>query len=631
MQFINPLQLLWALPIGGLIVVMYILKLRRKDVVVSSTFLWRQVIRDVQANAPFQKLRKNLLLFLQLIVAAFLIFALSRPFLKFLSTGGRNMVIIIDTSASMGSTDVNPSRLEVAKKKAHDLVRQRKPGDLVMILSASSRPRAATGFSKEGAELDRAIDGLALQETPTNMRDSLNLAADLVASRNNGDNGDIELISDGGFESQGAGTSPDGTLQYALTNLNLGKTHVAYYPVGIRQNNVGIIAVDFRRNLGADKTDQLLVVTHNYSSETKKFNEEIYAEENLVDAHEITLKPNEEDTQPYDIPEPDKPVKMHVKLDVKDDLAADNQAALILKPRKTLKALLVGKENLFLENALKVDPSIELSKSETLSGGKNYDVVIFNDSAPAKLPEGNYLFLHCTSDQSPVKVSGSMENVSAADVERDHPVMRYFDLTQERFGSSLKATPLGWGKEIAVGDSGSMVVAGEKNKMRAEFVSFTINESMFPLRIGFPIFIANSVRWLGTGNDDSESGQARTGEAVTIPAPPGTDRVTITKPDGTKQELRVSEKGGTVFDDANEVGVYSVEGKGFSYPFAANLASASESDTTPHKSLSITDNPGAISGRKVADNMELLPLLALIALGVLGYEWWAFHRRTHLS
>src|SRR5947209_16795631 len=111
MHFISPLALLWALPIGGLIVVMYILKLRRKDVIVSSTFLWRQVIRDVQANAPFQKLRRNLLLLLQLIAAALIIFALSRPFLRFLTNGGRNIVVVVATSASMSATHVTPSRI----------------------------------------------------------------------------------------------------------------------------------------------------------------------------------------------------------------------------------------------------------------------------------------------------------------------------------------------------------------------------------------------------------------------------------------------------------------------------------------------------------------------------------------
>src|SRR5580765_5368902 len=118
MNFTNPLYLLWTLPIGGLIVLMYILKLKRKDVVVSSTFLWRQVIRDVQANAPFQKLRKNLLLFLQLLAAALLVLAITRPFWRGKGIGGRSVVIVVDTSASMGATDVKTNRLEMAKRAA---------------------------------------------------------------------------------------------------------------------------------------------------------------------------------------------------------------------------------------------------------------------------------------------------------------------------------------------------------------------------------------------------------------------------------------------------------------------------------------------------------------------------------
>lgn len=625
MHFLSPFSLLWLLPISGLIVLMYILKLRRTDVIVSSTFLWRQVIRDVQANAPFQKLRKNLLLLLQLIIAALIIFALSRPFWRAAGLGGRNIVVIVDTSASMRATDVSPSRLDLAKRRAQDLVSDLRPGDRMMILSASSRPEAATGFTDERSELRRAIDSLQPHDTQTNMRDALNLAADLVASRNNGDSGRIDLISDGGFEAQG-----NGAPQYSLANLNLGKTHIAFHPIGSGHDNVGITAVDFRRNIGSEKTVQLLVVTHNFSSQSRKFNEEIYADDNLVEAHEIDLPPNGEDTEPYDMPEPSAPVKMRIRLDIKDDLAVDNEAALILKPRKTLKVLMVGAENPFLEDALQVDPSVDLSKAAQFSSGKGYDVVVFNDTAPAKLPEGNYLFIHCASNQAPVQVSGSQENVAAADWERDHPVLRYVDLSNDRFVTALKATTLGWGKELAVAESGSLVAVGEKNKMRAEFVGFSL-QSMFPLRVSFPIFISNSVRWLGTGNDDSELGQIRTGEPITIPAPPGSGKLIVTRPDGSKREIVAGEKGGALFDDADQVGLYTADGKGFSYPFAANLASASESDITPHHGLTIADNPTASSGRRVTVNRELLSLLALLALIVLCIEWWVFHRRLYVS
>ncbi len=68
---IAPLALigLLALPV---IVAYYMLRLRRRDRPVGSTFLWAQLVRDVEANAPWQRLRFSWLLVAQLAIAALL-------------------------------------------------------------------------------------------------------------------------------------------------------------------------------------------------------------------------------------------------------------------------------------------------------------------------------------------------------------------------------------------------------------------------------------------------------------------------------------------------------------------------------------------------------------------------------
>src|SRR5436305_11080470 len=94
----------WTAAIAGAVVIpslliLYFLKLKRRELAVSSTLLWKKAIQDLQVNAPFQKLRKNLLLLLQLLLLILLLLALSRPITFYHPGAGKNTVIIIDRSA----------------------------------------------------------------------------------------------------------------------------------------------------------------------------------------------------------------------------------------------------------------------------------------------------------------------------------------------------------------------------------------------------------------------------------------------------------------------------------------------------------------------------------------------------
>src|SRR5918997_1712366 len=104
MGLLAPFAMMLSLLIP-VIVAMYLLKLRREERTVSSTFLWQRMVRDVEANAPWQKLRRNILLLLQLLVLLALMFALARPFLQTTGIAGKNLILVIDRSASMAATD----------------------------------------------------------------------------------------------------------------------------------------------------------------------------------------------------------------------------------------------------------------------------------------------------------------------------------------------------------------------------------------------------------------------------------------------------------------------------------------------------------------------------------------------
>src|SRR3954454_15402841 len=92
------------------IIIFYMLRLRREELQVSSSLLWRRALQDRTANAPWQKLRRNLLLLVQLLLLLLLVLSLARPFLFTKSAAAGNLVVVLDASASMQATDEDGGR-----------------------------------------------------------------------------------------------------------------------------------------------------------------------------------------------------------------------------------------------------------------------------------------------------------------------------------------------------------------------------------------------------------------------------------------------------------------------------------------------------------------------------------------
>ena len=100
MTLLNPWALFW-IAAAAPVILMYFLKLKRKKVPVSSTWLWTRSIQDIRVNAPFQKLRSSLLLLLQILLILIGAFALSDPIGRTTPPDEKRWVFLIDRSASM--------------------------------------------------------------------------------------------------------------------------------------------------------------------------------------------------------------------------------------------------------------------------------------------------------------------------------------------------------------------------------------------------------------------------------------------------------------------------------------------------------------------------------------------------
>ncbi len=140
------------------ILIMYMLKLRRREVSVSSTLLWERLLRDRQANTPWQRLRRNLLLFLQLLILAGLILGLSRPAIMTPSVARGSLIVLLDASASMNASDVKPSRFEAARSVAHSLIDGLEGNARMTLLLVTDQPQVLASAESDRGALHRALD-----------------------------------------------------------------------------------------------------------------------------------------------------------------------------------------------------------------------------------------------------------------------------------------------------------------------------------------------------------------------------------------------------------------------------------------------------------------------------------------
>src|SRR5687767_8294778 len=160
------------------LLVLYFLKLRRREMPVSSTILWKKAIQDLQVNAPFQRLRRNLLLFLQLLILCLLLLALAKPVVNVpKSTAGPSTVILVDRSASMAAKNADgKTRLDEAKRRAKELVDSMPRDGTAMVVAFDDSPEMIQPWTSDASLLRTAIDNIRQTDRKTRLKLTYQLA-----------------------------------------------------------------------------------------------------------------------------------------------------------------------------------------------------------------------------------------------------------------------------------------------------------------------------------------------------------------------------------------------------------------------------------------------------------------------
>jgi len=626
MSFLAPLAFLGAL-LAIPIILLYMLRLRRREVVVSSTFLWQQILRDREANTPWQRLRRNLLLFLQLLILAALVLGLARPYVIVPAVSAGQIAVLLDASASMNATDSpDGTRFEEAKRRALEIVDTMSAGDTMTVIRVADTAEVLTPYTGDHAALRSAI----MSAQPSHASADWNAAFTLAAAGALGaEDFSAVIISDGGVGDAARLPAIPGNLQYV--------------PIGQSSNNIAISALATRALAG--QAPQLFAQLTNYGDQDVEVIFDLRVDGELFTAERYTVPANDNlplvsRALPENFTTLQAGLTLPAESSVADYLADDNVAWTVSAGSGARRALLVSEGNRFLEQILSTLPGLTAFQSNPNVGlpGGQFDLYVFDGWLPATLPDGDLLIIDPPGSTALFTVGEELtqpESLDATDptanirVRTADPRMAFVDFSTVNL-RAFKLVTAPWAEALIEANGGPLLLAGETDGRQIAILTFDVRDSDLPLQIAWVTLMVSLVDWFTPQQVIDVPNGLRVGDSLSLNPPLDATGVRVILPDGTTTDLPTA--GAAIFTNTRTPGLYRVEvlqddDVTQTAAFAVNVFDAGESNITPRQTITLGGTVVSETEVEEIGQREFWSLLALAALIILLIEWYAYHRR----
>lgn len=576
-----PLALLITIP---LVILLYILKRKYREVQVSSSLLWKEAYKNTQANTPWEKLRVNIMMILQILIILLLIFALMSPFLKFGGKTYKNLIVVIDTTASMSTLyDKDKTRLEAGKQIAEDYIKSIKENTNKYILAFNGGSNIETKNTID--EIVQTYGSGDISSTLSYVRslgEGLEEYEVLVVSDKKVDLGDIK----------------GKVVSLANSGENAAITNLSHK---YSENKMKVIATV--KNTG--NTD--------YTGEFS-----LYNGEELVKVESLDLPKGASKTLNFEL-ENFNGEYLKGELSNKDLIACDNTYYDVIRNNKGKKILLVTEKNVFLEKSFNNIENVELYKTNDVNNitEDSYDLYVFDGVIPKVMPKkGSILFINPTSNEF-FKVENKDELGQATGVEKE--LSNYTKDINFTLSNYKNIEVPYFGKAFLKVDENTIGFIGELNGRSIGALGFDVHNTDFALKKEFPILIYE------LGEKLIKSGvlyknNYKAGEEILIKGTPNGKNLKVKAPD--KNYIGVTQ--GSKYDSISKLGIYKVEEESNENEkteemFSVNFPTDTESNLSEEN---IGEQNNLKSEIKILKKgLSLVPLLLLLALIGLLSEW----------
>ena len=676
------------------IIALYFLKLKRVPLEVPSTYLWKRSIEDLHVNSLWQRIRQNLLMWLQLLLVAMAMLALLRPGWQGTKLEGERFIFLIDNSASMQAIDTQqaPDRLAEAKQRVRGLIDQMESGMTAMIISFAESPRVVQEFTDNRRLLQERIDSIQPTYGTTDLKGALKLADGLanpgrITVEEQGIEVDVVeaqeatvfIFSDGRFED--------------VKGFSLGNLNPIYVPIGsLEAPNLAMTTFTTRRSPSRPEQKQAFVQVVNFTDVNQSVVVEILLEDEFLDAKQVDINAGEATGVVFPLADA-PPGALTAKLkyesdgdDVSDVLELDDEVYAALNEVDPGQVLLVTPGNVALEVSLETSRATRLAEIQVetpdhltsdryrqQADAGAYDLVIYDQCAPERMPRANTLFVgrlppgpawSGTASESP---SGDGDRQGAdeddaidlrviapqiIDWNRAHPLMAHVELGNVAIAESLVLRPPPGGDVLVDSTDGAILAVAPRDSYEDAVLGFeiigrtpegetTVNTN-WARRHSFPTFWLNALGYLAGVDDRETAAGVQPGTPIELRVPGSFSELTVIGPDRQAKTIRRDQQDVFQYQNTYQLGIYEVLAGGqVVQRFAVNLFDRQESDIRVKPSqdpdaqnLAAAIRIGNIDVAAVTGatpaRKETWKWILTLALVVLLVEWTIYNKRVYL-
>jgi len=666
-SFLNPIAIAIAaaLTIPPLIA-LYFLKLRRDVRLVPSTFLWKRAVEDLHVNAPFQRLRKSLLLLLQLLILILAAIALGKPMWETAQTSESTIILLVDQSASMAVVEEGGrTRLDLAKEQAKRVVENMSDDSRAMVIAFCDRARVFSSFDSDKQALRRKIDSIEQTQSTSLLAEAIGLAE--AYSQNliiGGEQPGSDIAPESAAPNASVFLFTDGRIEDAdrVTPQKLDVTKMQVTRIGARGDNVGITSMDARRDYEHPEILEVTAAVQNFGPNSVEVDATLYVDGNTVDVQSLQLDPADPTADANEPPsgsmklavfdqiefEGGGVVEVVLKLD--DAFSADDRAWTILDPPRLTKVLYVTDGDFRLEDVLRslrlhlttmTAEQYESADDESIRDGVRslFDVVILDRHSTARLPQGNYLFWGAVPKIDGVTAGPVITNQVIFNWDETHPILRYVAIETLEVAQWLQLTLPREAVSIIDGQTSPVLayLARDASQYLISAFSLLVRDDRgnqlvntdWTLSVDFVAFMQNTIQFLAANLAATGKRSIPPGEPVTLPCPPRVTEAKIVRPDGVEDVIPTGQFQTIHYAQTRNVGVYRVEpgGPGDNL-FAVNLFNPTESNVAPVTTVTIGADGGKPQMAGVQVSKPAWPYLLLALLALLILEWIIYNQRV---